>query len=258
MKKKYLFFDIDGTLVESRTNQILESTHDALRRCQEAGHFVAIASGRAHYLTREITAMLGIHHWVCDGGNGLVINDEYVYYEPMDQAAAFDIVKQCQSLDLNCVFNTEDSGIARAIHCSKDFEKKLAHERFVLIHIDDLSEVKMIRRIIVEFDPARNVMLVGLDQVDHMNYYGNLVVEPTSKYKGVLRMTKMMGGVEEDIIVFGDGINDLEMFTKAPIKIAMGNAVLEIKELATFITDEVDQNGIYNACIKLSLFHDDH
>lgn len=253
MDKKFLFFDIDGTLVESCSNRIYESTHVALKKCQDAGHFVAIASGRPHFLTREIAAKLEIHNWVCDGGHGIVIDDTYVSYEPINQIVAFDLIKQCELLKLSCIFNTEDSGIARTIYCDEAFVVKTFYEHFSLQTINDLNNVHEVRRIVIDLDPVKIPLLRGLDLVDHMEYNGNFVIEPTSKYKGILKMTEMMNGNEKDIIVFGDGINDLEMFRKAPVKIAMGNAVHEIKELATFITNEVDQDGIYNACIKLKL-----
>ena len=48
MKKKYMFFDIDGTLTDNETKKIVPSAQKTLDRLQEAGHFVAIATGRAH------------------------------------------------------------------------------------------------------------------------------------------------------------------------------------------------------------------
>lgn len=52
MKKKYMFFDIDGTLTDNATKKIVPSAQKTLDRLQEAGHFVAIATGRAHYKAR--------------------------------------------------------------------------------------------------------------------------------------------------------------------------------------------------------------
>ena len=49
MEKKYLFFDIDGTLTDRSTGEIVTSAREALPRLEENGHFVAIATGRAHY-----------------------------------------------------------------------------------------------------------------------------------------------------------------------------------------------------------------
>ena len=56
MKFKVFFFDIDGTLTDDRTHQIVSSAKVAIRCLQEAGHFVAIATGRMHYKTVDVRA----------------------------------------------------------------------------------------------------------------------------------------------------------------------------------------------------------
>ena len=61
-------------------------------------------------------------------------------------------------------------------------------------------------------------------------------------------MIDILGGNKEDIVVFGDGINDLSMIKQAPISIAMGNAVDEVKKAATFITKSSQEAGIEYAC----------
>ena len=48
MEKKYFFFDIDGTLTDRSTGKIVPSAREALDRLEANGHFVAIATGRAH------------------------------------------------------------------------------------------------------------------------------------------------------------------------------------------------------------------
>ena len=49
MSKKYFFFDIDGTLTDRKTGQIVPSALEAVKKLQDAGHFVSIATGRACY-----------------------------------------------------------------------------------------------------------------------------------------------------------------------------------------------------------------
>ena len=56
----------------------------ALNELQKAGHFVAIATGRAHYKARKFMESVGIHDMVCCGGGGLVIHDELVQNIPLD------------------------------------------------------------------------------------------------------------------------------------------------------------------------------
>ena len=51
------------------------------------------------------------------------------------------------------------------------------------------------------------------------------------------------------MVVFGDEKNDLSMFRDEWTSIAMGNAIDELKEKATYVTTPCDQDGIYNACV---------
>ena len=50
------------------------------------------------------------------------------------------------------------------------------------------------------------------------------------------------------MVVFGDGLNDRQMFRDAPFAIAMGNAIPQLKELADYVCPSADEDGIYRAC----------
>ena len=68
-------------------------------------------------------------------------------------------------------------------------------------------------------------------------------------------MNADMGVAPYDAVVFGDASNDLSMFTDDGwIKVAMGNAIPELKAKADYVTTDVDKDDIYNACVHLSLF----
>ena len=62
MDKKYFFFDIDGTLTDIKTGIPVPSALETIKKLQDKGHFVAIATGRAYYKTKETAKMLGIHN----------------------------------------------------------------------------------------------------------------------------------------------------------------------------------------------------
>ena len=46
MSKKYFFFDIDGTLTDRSTGEVVPSALEAIHKLQEAGHFISLATGR--------------------------------------------------------------------------------------------------------------------------------------------------------------------------------------------------------------------
>jgi hydroxymethylpyrimidine pyrophosphatase-like HAD family hydrolase len=80
------------------------------------------------------------------------------------------------------------------------------------------------------------------------NQYGyDINLKGDLKADGVRILMDYFKIKSEDIYAFGDGINDVSMIKLAGHGIAMGNACEELKSVADYITDNVDDNGIINA-----------
>ena len=60
-------------------------------------------------------------------------------------------------------------------------------------------------------------------------------------------MRKALGIQPEELAVFGDDLNDLEMIRAYPVSVAMGNAVEEVKSVAKYVTLDNDKGGIAHA-----------
>ena len=58
---------------------------------------------------------------------------------------------------------------------------------------------------------------------------------------------------KKESICFGDSSSDLPMFNACNIKIAMKNGNDEIKQKATYIADDVDDNGVYKMFKQLQI-----
>ena len=65
-----------------------------------------------------------------------------------------------------------------------------------------------------------------------------------TKYKAITFLSKLVGIKNEDIIAFGDGLNDIEMISNCGVGVAMGNALEEVKEKALYETLSCDNEGI--------------
>ncbi|MBQ9156417.1 MAG: HAD hydrolase family protein, partial [Eubacterium sp.] len=109
MTKKYFFFDIDGTLTDNRTKKIVPSAAEAVRKLQEAGHFVAIATGRARYKAEGFRAEHGFDHMVCNGGHGIVIDGEVKENRPIDYDKALAIYRDAVGLGSGVLVAMDDS-----------------------------------------------------------------------------------------------------------------------------------------------------
>lgn len=51
----------------------------------------------------------------------------------------------------------------------------------------------------------------------------------------------------KECMAFGDGGNDIAMLQHAGIGVAMGNADDDVKQYADYVTDSVDEDGIFKA-----------
>ena len=63
---------------------------------------------------------------------------------------------------------------------------------------------------------------------------------------GTLRsmLAEKLGIKQEEVMAIGDGNNDVEMLEYANYGVAMGNARADVKDIADFITTDVDDDGI--------------
>ena len=75
-----------------------------------------------------------------------------------------------------------------------------------------------------------------------------MLIEPIHKEHGIKELQRRFAIPDEDIVVFGDGMNDRTMFRPEWFSIAMGNACQDLKDIANYVTDSNVDDGIKNAC----------
>ena len=247
MNKKYLFFDIDGTLTTNNPGGIIpDSTLKALDMLRKNGHFTAIATGRAQILSRDFAKQAHINNIVSDGGNGITLNGELLGIEPLNRTKAIEIIDEALEKDIQ--FSISIDNTTNLYSRKKTFD--LAH--FYNIIEDpklDFHKIEKIFKIFLSMTEEEEKNFKGIYDLGYMKYHNNsIIIEPDDKFSGIERMMKLLNAPVEDVVVFGDGLNDYSMFQKAPMSIAMGNAIDKLKEIATYVTSDSNENGIFNAC----------
>lgn len=66
----------------------------------------------------------------------------------------------------------------------------------------------------------------------------------TNKYSAIEKIANTKGIDNDDIICFGDGLNDLDMLANCGLSVAMGNALDEVKVVCDDRTDSNDDDGV--------------
>ena len=258
MKKKYLFFDIDGTLVAGgygTKSYIPESTKEALRKLRDAGHFLCIATGRAQAMAVDYMRELGFENMVSDGGYGVTINNKLLGITPLDRDKIIKLVNECESKGIAWALQTENSDTRFAPN--NRFEE-LAYDVYMKTQVVsglNPENYPVIYKAYLACEYPTELSIESLEGLPWCRFFKEyLFVEPADKAYGIKKVMNHLGADYKDAIVFGDAMNDISMFTDDWYKVAMGNACPELKAKADLITANVDDDGIYKACEKLGLF----
>ncbi|MDI9590407.1 MAG: HAD family hydrolase [Acidobacteriota bacterium] len=256
-KRRYLFFDIDGTLAAGGYGRtyIPDSAVLALQRLRAAGHVLALATGRAQAMAVDYMRELGFEHMVSDGGYGVTVDGDLLGITPLSRERVIALIREC-----------EEKGFPWGLQVDNSATRLVPDGRFA----DFTHDVYMRTRVVPGLDPEDYPELYKAyvacfapdeEQLDllrelpwcrfHKEY---LFVEPSDKAFGIRRVMDHFEVSYDRAVVFGDAKNDLSMFVDGWTKVAMGNAIDELKARADYVTSDVEDDGIYRACEALGLF----
>lgn len=246
---KLLILDLDGTTVASKQDALpSEAVVSAISNAKRTIK-VAIASGRPFPLAKPVIDALGLSGiGVFNGGaeiidmqTGEIKSKQMIPAETMKElftiCAPFGYNLYTDADEYSTVLkNSEDVTSSAA----KFFIEEVA-TKDVIAMLEELTAVKGIS--------AHPTSSWGEgDVVDiHVTH------EHGTKRYGVERLIEMLGLATEDVIAIGDSHNDLPLLEAVGLKIAMGNAPKEIKQVADFVTTDLEEDGVAVAINKFVL-----
>ncbi|WP_026690096.1 Cof-type HAD-IIB family hydrolase [Alteribacter aurantiacus] len=256
MSNKVVFLDIDGTILDEK-KQLPQSTKTAIQKLQDNNINVAIATGRAPFMFKELREELKIDSFISFNGSYVVFKGETIHRSPLSTKRLLELERDAWNNSHPMVFLNHETGRAN-------------HQRHPLIE-ESMGSLKMAHPPHDEqFHKDREIYQAllfcedGLEKhyhdhhlsFDYVRWHEKAIdVLPPggSKAKGIEVVLERLGIPLENSYAFGDGLNDLEMLKYVGTGVAMGNAVPEAKEAANHETDHVENDGIHNGLVKLGL-----
>ena len=84
-------------------------------------------------------------------------------------------------------------------------------------------------------------------------YAVDIISKNGGKLAGIKKYLELQNQTLDDAMAFGDGENDLEMLKAVKVGVAMGNGEEHVKQIADYVTTDINKDGIYNAIIHYKL-----
>lgn len=251
---KALFFDIDGTLVSFATHDIPDSSVSAIKSAQSKGIKVFIATGRDYSAINNIRGFVPDGYITLNGGCCIIGNDKKIIYKKLiNRDSINSLIDFMQNVsDFPCIFVTSEGMLYN--YLDNKAEKLLDQLNFPRIMIrkqlDYIRNCDIFQLIAFFSKDEEHLIMSHLPHAVPERWspvFADVVPEGSGKHVGINKMLEYYGWRREECMCFGDGGNDKSMLQYCGVGIAMGNATDDVKDVADFVTDTVDNDGIYNA-----------
>ncbi|MEY2737016.1 MAG: hypothetical protein RL683_134 [Actinomycetota bacterium] len=251
--------DIDGTLVHD-DGYLSPRVAAEVRRVQELGHLVVVATGRSAVNAIGVTKEIGLKDGKLIASNGAVTvklhpdhprgfeTEEVLTFDPTDV-----LTKLIDSLP-NAHFAVEDAQGVYKFHKAfpADALGDVNHET----PLEELMHHPVSRIVVLSPEQETEefvdtIAALGLSSVSYaIGYSAWLDIAPLGVTKATaLEVVRNHNNIRQDqIITIGDGRNDISMFEWARsgggLAFAMGQGPEEVHKAASFVTDAVEDDGV--------------
>jgi len=270
MDRKTFFLDLDGTVL-TKEKKATPRTIEAMRKTVAAGHKLVVCTGRyVGWYSRFVGTDTPIRYMI--GSNGAHILDletgESIYKNPIDTEPLIKVIKAAQRPGI--LFNFSAGSGAYATERTRDDISAFRYTEFIEEDLEswlrkhDVFQVNFISYDIETVRKLRDDLIsAGLlngesdmqisnqskamtDPRRPVNNYTFFEINKGGCNKGVAikKFCDKFGVRFEDTIAIGDDLNDRKMFSAVAYKVAMGNALDEIKTLADRVIGTNQEDGV--------------
>lgn len=238
MKYKAIILDLDDTTVRHGLDNLPSPrVLDAIQKAGKRIH-VCIATGRSLEEAKPVIDNLSLTG-PCIISNGTQIYDpvtQKIFHQIfLSDEAVPEVYRVCQQYDLQLMIHADGRDY---IYTGELLPHKVLRMFVNLINPDIVDglveELKKINGINVQKMPSWDKGFMCID----------ITSTSASKLHGIVVVAKLLHLDTSEIIGVGDGYNDFPLLLACGLKIAMGNAVEELKAVADFIAPTIDEDGV--------------
>ena len=252
MQYKALMLDVDGTVVPYDYDAFPSDKVAKSIKGAESKVAICFVTGRSYPFLKLVLQKIGLRRGYAVVNNGShvvnVATDDVLYDQPIDLADAKQVISLFEKEKIQFY-------VKQGLHDKKYFDspfkkgQKLktasmifTHDIFTSGEVDDLQK------------RLSHLSNLSVYKNQHKDGFGaNIQHVKATKLIGVEIVLKALGIQSQEAIGVGDSYNDFPLLLACGLKVAMGNAVPDLKAIADYIAPSVNEDGVVDVINKFIL-----
>lgn len=251
MKKQYkaLMLDLDGTTVPNDLKGLpSQRVIKAIAKASKSMH-IGFVTGRPYEYTKNIRPILSLNGPSIASGGAQIIDvstDKVLWEKAVPQNEIEEIVKRLRKYKYEIL--VQEKGLDHIIKpLDTTYPKNILS--IAMMHI----EPNIIDEVVEDLTEINSIAVHKIVGWKKNTYWVQISHAEATKQHGILEVAQILDIETHDIIGVGDGYNDFPLLMACGLKVAMGNAVPELKAIADYVAPTVDEDGVADVIEKFIL-----
>lgn len=265
---RIIALDLDGTLT-NEVKEITPHTLAALMQAQRQGVRLCLSSGRPPYGMRPLAKQLQMERYggmlLCyNGGHIEECGTGKVLVEQALSPTLLPYLHECQERSGMTLMTYYEDHIYTEHPDDPYVHQSSRNNKMEIIGVQDfindtprpLNKCLMVGapEVVPHWEAIMQEETKGKMHICRSTpYFIELLPLGIDKGSALKQMLSNMGLTTSNLMAFGDSYNDISMLQTAGIGIAMGNAEDAVKDVADYVTDDNEHDGIAKALKTLNI-----
>lgn len=261
-KLKLVITDMDGTFLKTNDGYNKERFKALKSRLDEKGIKFVIASGRgynaiSHLFDENDKGII----YIADSGAFIRDDEKSIYIDDIPMERVNKIIDALVENNIfaymvcceNCMYMDLEKNKPELVERMKkvytntyDISKGYENERVpkLTVKVETQEEIEILKKIGANPETSFKPIVSGDMYIDMVNYD----VDKATAIKHIQELWKI---ADDEIVVFGDSENDLDMLRNYKNSYAVSNACDDAKECANFVCKSNNEEGVLECVEKL-------
>ena len=261
---RLLALNIDGTLLQSN-GRLHKSTKEAIEYVQQKGIYVTLVTARSFPSAKKVAKSLKINSLLVAHSGAYIASseDKPIFVKRIPEDVTYDIVRLLEGFSCQIRLVHEKFSLANRSKLNHNMLAKTVFssgdpifysQQFVESLSDTILEEPVTPpKIEVYFEEDKDTQdataaIKGMFNEIEVSQLNKLRIDimpaGVSKLNGLLYLGDYLRISRSEMVVIGDGIDDLEMIEAVGLGVAMGNAPNVVKKAADWVTRPNNQQGV--------------